>query len=167
MTVKFLQMLKWSMKMWCQHMYPDRAFKRQWMLYATQPVVCPIQKKTNRCVSFWKNCFLQSSQGARRFRLDPVCLALPFLIVIWISFLIQVIVLLQHANGHSPLFSTEISTVQNIVCTMSCLIKHRDAYSYIYLYSSCLFYTWKTKCCKLMLQIHNRCLPVDCKISKT
>lgn len=110
MTVTFLQLLKF-VKLWCQHMHPERAFKRHWMLYATQPLVCPIQRKTKRCVSFWKHCFLQTSQGARRFLLDPVCLALPFLIVIWISFLIQVVVLLQHANGHSPLFSTEINTV--------------------------------------------------------
>jgi hypothetical protein len=91
MTVTFLQLLNQFTKTWCQPLHPERAFRRHWMFYATQVIVCPIQRKTNRCVSFWKHCFLQCFQGARRFLLDPVCLALPLLRVIWISFLIQVI----------------------------------------------------------------------------
>ena len=81
------------MKLWCQHLFPHRAFKRHWIHCVRQVGLCLIERKTWRCVCLWRDHFLKFSKDARLFLLDPVCLALPFLIVIWMSFLIQVIII--------------------------------------------------------------------------
>lgn len=89
--LQFLSQLSQYMKVWCLHLPPHRELRRSCMLYARQLVLCQIQRKMSRCVAFWKHHFLKSSQGAKPFLLAHVCQALPFLIVIWMYFLIQVI----------------------------------------------------------------------------